>query len=463
MLEGLSMIQKTVSEILKMLGSNSENTAFDDVMIQGVCIDSRNVEKGNLFIPLKGERVNGHAYASMAIEKGAAALLWEVNEPDPPKDIALIFVEDCAKALWQLAAAYRSLCHYKVVGITGSNGKTSTKDMVAGVLSEQFKVMKTQGNHNNEIGVPLTLLSFDEDIDVAVVEMGMENLHEIEDLCKIVKPDIGIITNVGVAHLENLGSMENIAKAKCELIEGIRQAGTFIYNGDDPYLAQEVCNHDLSHVTVKTFGEGEHNLCALTSFSQSSQGITFKHSMSELTYNCDILGRHQAMNGCAAYLVGHELGMCDEAIQRGFHRVVPTSMRNELVTVGKWTVLNDAYKSNPQSALAALSTFDQLPGINRIAVLGDMLELGETSPTLHEQLGLACGNFKLDKVFCLGEMAQYIAKGALAAGIKDVRHYTDREALLSALLDETENEATVLFKGSRGMKLDEILDQIKGR
>lgn len=455
------MIQKTVSEIREMLGSNSENTAFDDVMIRGVCIDSRQVEKGNLFIPLKGERVNGHAYAAMAIEKGAAALLWNADEPNPPKDIALIFVEDSAKALWQLAGAYRSLCHYKVVGITGSNGKTSTKDMVAGVLSEQFKVMKTQGNHNNEIGVPLTLLSFDEDIDVAVVEMGMENLHEIEALCEIVKPDIGIITNVGVAHLENLGTMENIAKAKCEIIEGIHDGGAFFYNGDDPYLALEVSNHDLSRLSVKIFGEGKHNDCALISFVQSSKGISFKHTMSALEYSCDILGRHQAMNGCAAYLVGCELGMSDEAIQLGFRRVMPTSMRNELSAVGKWTVLNDAYKSNPQSALAALSTFDQVPGDNRIAVLGDMLELGETSPSLHEQLGLDCAKFKLDKVFCLGEMAAYIAKGAKTAGIRDVRHFDKREDLLSALLDESTSEATVLFKGSRGMKLDEILDQIK--
>ena len=269
------MIKKTVSEIRQMLGLKNENTMVDEVAVKGVCIDSRQVEAGNLFIPLVGERVNGHAYADMALANGAAAMLWNVNEPNPPKDAAVILVEDTAAALWQLAGAYRLLCHYKTVGITGSNGKTSTKDMVAGVLSERYRVMKTQGNHNNEIGVPLTLLSFDEDIDVAVVEMGMENRHEIEALCEIVKPDIGIITNVGVAHLENLGSMANIAKAKCELIEGLHNGSAFFYNGDDPYLGQEIPSHDLRQLRVQTFGEGEHNDCRLTSFSQHHEGITF--------------------------------------------------------------------------------------------------------------------------------------------------------------------------------------------
>ena len=455
------MIKKTVSEIRQMLGLKNENTMVDEVAVKGVCIDSRQVEAGNLFIPLVGERVNGHAYADMALANGAAAMLWNVNEPNPPKDAAVILVEDTAAALWRLAGAYRLLCHYKTVGITGSNGKTSTKDMVAGVLSERYRVMKTQGNHNNEIGVPLTLLSFDEDIDVAVVEMGMENRHEIEALCEIVKPDIGIITNVGVAHLENLGSMANIAKAKCELIEGLHNGSAFFYNGDDPYLGQEIPSHDLRQLRVQTFGEGEHNDCRLTSFSQHHEGITFTLSLTDHTFSCNILGRHQAMNGCAAYLAGHELGMSDDEIQRGFQRVETTSMRNELSSVGKWLVLNDAYKSNPQSALAALATFDQIKGGNRIAVLGDMLDLGETSPMLHEQLGRDCAKFKLDKVFCLGPLAEYIAKGAKAAGISDVRHFIERDELLAALLAETDHEATVLFKGSRGMKLDEIFDQIK--
>ena len=462
MLEGLAMIRKSVSEISQMLGIKKLDKEFE-VEIEGVCIDSRQVKKGNLFIPLQGERVNGHDYAKMAIEHGAAALLWNVNESNPPQDVPVLLVEDTAKALWDLAGAYRSLCHYKAIGITGSNGKTSTKDMIAGVLSERYKVMKTQGNHNNEIGVPLTLLSFDEDIDIAVVEMGMENLHEIDALCEIVKPDFAIITNVGVAHLENLGSMENIAKAKCEIIDGVATKGSLFYNGDDPYLGQEAVAHKLNSLNVKTFGEGEQNDCQLTSFHQNGKGISFTHSMSDCTFSCDVLGRHQAMNGCAAYLVGHELGMSDEEIVKGFLNVEATSLRNELMSIGKWCVLNDAYKSNPQSALAALETFEHVAGHNRIAVLADMLELGDTSPMLHEQLGKACADFHLDKVFCLGSMAEFIAKGAREAGIADVRHFSEREALLSALVAELDHEATVLFKGSRGMKLDELIDQIKDR
>ena len=193
--------------------------------IQGVCIDSRKVVDGNLYIPIRGENNNGHKYVKQAIENGAKAVLWERKELDPPTDVVVILVDDTTKALQDLAKAYRNQLSMKVVGITGSNGKTSTKDILASVLKQHYITQKTMGNYNNEIGVPLTLLSLNENVEVAVVEMGMENLGELSFLTNMVKPDIAIISNVGTAHLENLGTMENIAKAKLEIVEGLSEKG----------------------------------------------------------------------------------------------------------------------------------------------------------------------------------------------------------------------------------------------
>lgn len=452
------MIKRKISEIAEML--HASTNAKHDVYIEGVSIDSRKINTGNLFIPLKGERVNGHHYYQMAVENGAAALLWEIDEPNAPSDIPLIFVEDTTKALWNLAKEYRSQCHYQVVGITGSNGKTSTKDMIAGVLSARYKVEKTAGNHNNEIGVPLTLLSFSEECEVAIVEMGMENLHEIEELCEIVKPDFGVITNVGVAHLENLGSMENIAKAKCELIDGITPEGYFFYNGDDEYLRKEISQRTIENLKVSRFGEGVENECQLTDFVQKASGISFKTNLSEKTFECDILGKHQAMNGCAAILCAQALGLSDDEIAAGFKKVEKTGMRNQLESAGKCTILNDAYKSNPQSAMAALATFEAFESPYKVVVFGDMLELGETSPKLHEDLGKACADYKMDELYCIGEMARYIMQGAESAGIK-TRYFENKDELVEALLPLKEKTSMLLVKGSRGMKLDEVVERLK--
>lgn len=210
------MIMRSVDSIIRMLDADYIENENIDKQIMGVSIDSRKVVQGNLYIPIRGDKFNGHAFAAQAIENGAAAMLWERKEPNPPKEVTVILVENTLIALQVLAAVYRRQLHLKIVGITGSNGKTSTKDILAAMLATKYATQKTLGNFNNEIGVPLTLLSLSEHTEMAVVEMGMENLDELDFLSKLVKPDIAIITNIGTAHLENLGSMENIAKAKVD-------------------------------------------------------------------------------------------------------------------------------------------------------------------------------------------------------------------------------------------------------
>lgn len=455
------MIKKKYSEIANMLNVPFDER-FSDVSIQGVSIDTRAISKHNLFIPLKGERVDSHLFVQQAIEQGAAAILWNQSMDNPPTDFPVLLVEDTLQALSDLAHAYALTCHYQTIAITGSNGKTSTKDLIAGVLSEKYKVQKTLGNHNNEIGVPLTLLEFDEDCEIGVVEMGMENLGEIRQLCQIVAPNIGIITNVGVAHLENLGSLENIAKAKCEMIEGIVKGGSFFYNGDDAYLLQEVKHHDCSKLNVQSFGKSASNDCQLQTFHQNDAGIEFKTSLSAGSYSCDIYGEHQALNACAAILCAQQLGLSDTEIVRGFKKVEKTGMRNELEKINQATILNDAYKSNPQSALAALHTFEAFESPYRVVVLGDMLELGETSPHLHEELGRACQNFSIDELYCIGEMAQYIARGAKATCKQTKVHsLMDKQKLIEELRPFLDRECLILVKGSRGMKLDEVIAQLK--
>ena len=230
------MIIRSIDAIIRMLDADYIENADIEEKIQGVCIDSRKVVEGNLYIPIHGANNNGHAYVQQAIDNGARAVLWERREANPPKEIVIILVDDTTAALQQLAKAYRDQLNMKVVGVTGSNGKTSTKDILASVLAKHFITQKTLGNYNNEIGVPLTLLSLSENCEAAVVEMGMENLQELSFLTQIVRPDIAIISNVGTAHLENLGNMENIARAKMEITEGLGEHGLLIYNGDQQLL-----------------------------------------------------------------------------------------------------------------------------------------------------------------------------------------------------------------------------------
>lgn len=451
------MIIRSIDSIIRMLDADYiENTDIEE-MITGVCIDSRKVVNGNLYIPIHGIHNNGHQYVKQAIENGAKAVLWEKRELNPPKEVTVILVEDTTKALQALAKAYRHQLSMKVVGITGSNGKTSTKDILASVLAQHYRTQKTLGNFNNEIGVPLTLLSFSEEIEVGVVEMGMENLGELSFLTHLVEPDIAIIANVGTAHLENLGSLENIAKAKLEIVEGLKEQGMFIYNGDQQLLRDAVRDALIpGHIAIRTFGEGENNDYRVSEQVQREDGLTF--SINEERYHLDMIGKHQAMNATAAYIAAKALGLSNEEIQKGFSAIEKTGLRNELVKVNHALILNDSYKSNPQSALAALDTMEEFDIPYKIAVLGDMLELGHTSDMIHYQLGKALAKYHLNEVLTIGDMARYIAQGAFnnLEGVT-ICHYEHKDALYEYLRKYMEKDCMVLVKGSRGMKLDELV------
>ena len=451
-------MHKKCSEIAKMLGIEWESDQ-EDRIVSGVCFDSRQVKENDLFVPLIGERVNGHRYGQQVADGGAICILWNENEENVPLGICVLKVKNTSTAFRELARAYRDLCGFKIVGITGSNGKTSTKDLVAGVLSAKYKVQKTSGNYNAEVGVNYTICNFDEDIDVGVVGIGMERMHEVEQLCEIARPDIGIITNVGTAHLENLGSQENIAKAKCELIDSLSRDGIFIYNGDDTYLMKEIKNHTLPKTTF-SYGEKAFNDCILTTFNQSEKGISFSTNLLG-GISASLLGRHQAFNGMAAILTAKALGLSDEEIRRGFTLIEPTKWRTQLEVMGTCKILNDVYKSNPQSALAALETFQELKSDEKIIVFGDMFDLGEKTLQIHYDLGRSVAQYDCDQLFCIGELSKEIQKGASEAGVKAEWVETQSE-LVEKLKPYLDKNCMILIKGSRGMHLDQVLNELKG-
>lgn len=454
------MMIRSIDAIIRMLDADYIENADIEEKVYGVCIDSRKVVEGNLYIPIHGANNNGHDYVRQAIDNGAKAVLWERNEPNPPQDVVVILVEDTTAALQKLAESYRHQLDMKVIGITGSNGKTSTKDILAGILSQHYVTQKTMGNFNNEIGVPLTLLSLSENVEAAVVEMGMENLGELSFLTNMVKPDIAIITNVGCAHLENLGSMENIAKAKVEIVEGLNDHGLFIYNGDQKLLDDAVKAKMIpGTIRIKTFGKEQPCDGFVDHIRQDETGVSFSLN-TEHVYHLDMIGKHNACNAAAAILAAKALGLSDEEIQRGLHSIEKTGLRNELVRIKQALILNDSYKSNPNSALAAMDTMEEFDYDYKIAVLGDMLELGDTSDMIHYTLGKDLVAYQVNEVLTIGEMARYIAQGARDHTQAHVQQFETKEELLAYLLPYLDKNCMILVKGSRGMKLDEVVEEL---
>ena len=366
-------------------------------------------------------------------------------------------------ALQQLAYAYRMQLKLKIIGITGSNGKTSTKDILAGMLSSNYITQKTLGNYNNEIGVPLTLLSLSENTQVAVVEMGMENLGELDFLSRMVRPDIAIITNVGTAHLENLGSMENIAKAKLEITHGLKPYGLFIYHGDQALLHAAVTREAIrGDIRIKTFGEQKDNDMVLSYVKQEVKGISFSVNEEEMRFCVPLLGRHQAINAMAALLCARELQLSDVDIQSGMAKMEKTGMRNELMKTHQAYILNDSYKSNPQSTIAAMDTLALLDSPYKIVVLADMLDMGESSDRIHFNLGKQLASYQVNEILTYGEMSAYITQGALQECDKDVfiRHFNNKQQLIDYLMPYRKKNCMILIKGSRGLKMDEIVDAL---
>jgi len=456
------MINIKIKDVIEIL--DAEYSGNIDELICGISIDSRKVSEHNLFIPIKGLTTNGHKYIKDAIDKGIVATLWNKDEPNPPTNIAVIFVDDTVNGLQKLALSYRNKLKTKIIGITGSNGKTSTKDITAGILSHKYITQKTLGNYNTEIGVPYTLLSLDEDCEVAVIEMGMERKGEIDFLTRLVQPDIGIITSVGLVHIDNFESIEDIAKAKLEIVNGIKSDGLFIYYGDDELIENTVRNTEIkSGIRKETFGEKPNNTLWVKEFKEDTNGITFKISVDECDeLHVEMLGKHQSLNALAAILAAKELGMTYEEIKLGLLKIEKTGLRNEVLKIKECTILNDCYKSNPVSIKAALDIFELFESEKKIVVLGDMLGYREMSEDMHYNVGKDLSDHKIDELVTIGEMAKDIARGAMEnTEIKSIIEFDNKEQATDYISKYLDTNSTILIKGSRFLKLEYITNKLK--
>lgn len=446
-------------EILKAasgkLEAGNENTEFT-----GISTDSRKISAGDLFIPLSGLNFDGHDFIQKAIDSGAAGAVANKKVQTTGGHV-IIRVDDTAAALRDIAAYYRQKFNVPFVGITGSVGKTSTKDMVACALGGRYKVLKTEGNLNNEIGVPLTVFNLNNTHEVAVVEMGMSGFGEIGRLTAIVKPRIAIITNIGIAHIEKLGSRQNILKAKMEILEGLEKGGVVIMNGDDTLLRgassfidfrkklygiEEKC--DYQAYNIKTYGEDGSDFEILTG------NIEYK-------VRVPVPGIHNIYNALAAIAAGLELNVPMQDIISGISQFNPGKMRLNIFEKDGIKIIDDVYNANPQSMQAALNVLSDISaGARKIAVLGDMLELGEWAGKAHYDIGRYAAGKGVEHIIAVGPNSGQVALGAFEGGCRRenaVTFGTNPDALhyLNSIVKEDD---IILVKGSRGMKMEEIVN-----
>ncbi|MGO1367777.1 MAG: UDP-N-acetylmuramoyl-tripeptide--D-alanyl-D-alanine ligase [Senegalia sp. (in: firmicutes)] len=452
------MINKKLIEIEEMIDSKSLKEKHHNLKINGVSKDTRTIKRDELYIPIIGENFDGHDFIAKAIENGAIASLWDKNHPIPDIDFPFILVDDTLKAVQKLSKEYRDSLDLKVIGITGSNGKTSTKDILSSILKTKYKTYKTKGNLNNELGVPLTLLSLSEDTEIAVIEMGMSSLGEIEVLTKLASPDLAIITSIGTAHLQDLKTKENIIKAKLEILKGLKRDGLFIYPGDEPDLKSAVDKLNISQDII-TFGNNKSNDYIIEEISTDKNGIRFtiKNDISK-EFFLPMLGNHQIFNTSAAIAASRHLDISFKNIQDGLNTLELTAMRNELIHGHGFDILNDSYNSNPDSSKAALKTIYSLSNYKqKIIVFGDMLELGKKEIEMHKEIGELIDFSKIDYLFTFGDLAKHTGNQAKKNTLdKKVFSFDDKSKLISKIKEVLKEDSIILLKGSRGMKLEEI-------
>ena len=432
-------------------------TLAEPVTIRAVVTDSRKVEPGCVFVCFPGERVDGHDYAAGAYRSGAEYIVANHPVEGVPADRTVI-VPDSGKAMIRMASNYRMLFNPRMIGVTGSVGKTTTKEFCYAVLSAFGKTLKTEGNQNNDIGVPNTLFRLTDDTEYAVVEMGMDHAGEIERLTRCARPSAGIITMIGVSLLENLGTRENILKAKLEICNGLPEGAPLVLNYDDKFLRAAKLPAHVRPVWFSLADESA-DVCAL-SIRQEKDGMSFVlEDQEEGTFVVKIpaMGKHNVANALAAYCAATRLGCDPRKVIQGLAAFEQTGRRQKVVDSKGVTVIEDCYNANPDSMKAALAMFKEYPCKRRFALLGDMLELGDLSREAHEEVGREAAESGLDTLITYGEQAKRIAVVAAAKGLTTLHANTYREAA-DALLKLMQPGDALLVKASRGMALEKVLE-----
>lgn len=427
--------------------------------VQGIVTDSRKVEEGFLFVPIKGARVDAHDFIDGVMEKGALCTLTERELGE--KSFPYIKVNSSLQAVKDIAEFYLEQLSIPVVGITGSVGKTSTKEMIAAVLEEKYNVLKTKGNFNNELGVPLTVFGLRPDHEIAVLEMGISDFGEMHRLAKIARPDTCVITNIGLCHLEFLKSRDGILKAKTEIFDFLESDGHVILNGDDDKL---ITVRDVKGIKPLFFGVDNHQgVWADEIESKGLKGISCRIHAGEESFKVliPIPGRHMVYNALAGTAVGLTYGMNMEEIKKGIESLQSLSGRFHIIETGNRTIVDDCYNANPVSMKASLDVLQDALG-RRVAILGDMGELGKEEVEMHREVGVYAAARDIDKIICVGELAGDMAEAArLAAPTKDIVHFAEKESLLEALPEMIRDGDTILVKASHFMEFEKVVEMLK--
>lgn len=481
----------SIGEIARACGGRlvlqgaADRMVSEETLVDSVVLDSRKVTAGGVFVATVGERVDGHRFIPQVFAAGAVLAVTEKTpeqveaECGEPADGwgSYLCVEDTFQALKDMAEYYRSKLSLPIVGITGSVGKTSTKEFIAGVLAEKYHVLKTEGNFNNEVGVPLTLLRIREEHEAAVVEMGISDFGEMHRLSKMVRPNFCVITNIGQCHLENLKSREGILRAKTEIFDYMAEDGMVCLNGEDDMLRTVTEVHGKkTHFFGLGGWDGEEVYAAdiVSKGLWGSEAVLHMPESSAFDVQIPLPGRHMVINGAAAACVARLLGLTNEQIAEGIRKIQPVGGRNNLLRLTDYTVIDDCYNANPVSMRAAIDLL-AMADTYRVAILGDMFELGENSDALHAGVGAYAAASGADCLICVGENARHIYEGAVkeeeeqteGAKKQKIYYFAAREDLLRELADAGRRDVflpkgcTVLVKASHGMKFTELVDCLK--
>lgn len=454
-----------VKDILKVTNGKLIS-GNEDIECENFSKDTRIIKKDDIYIGIKGENFDGCKFWKAALDKGAKGVIIEnieisENEKNTYKDKIIISVENSLEALYKIAEAKRDLYNIPIIAITGSVGKTSTKDIVANVVSKKYKTLKTIGNNNNNIGLPFTILKLKNE-EAAVLEMGMNHFGEISLLSKIAKPDICVITNIGTSHIGNLGSRENILKAKLEILEGANNPKIVINNDND--LLHKWYLENKQNFKIQTFGiknKSDLNAENIT-LSSSGSSYTYKFNDENIKINVPVGGEHFILNSLCATLVGKILGIKNSNIKKGIESFELTNKRMDITELDNGTkIINDAYNASYESMKASLKVLSEYKQNRKIAVLGDMFELGKYSKELHEKVGEEVANNNIDILICTGENARFIVQKAKEKiNSKNVYYVDTKEEIEVLLKEKAEKGDVILFKASNGMKFYELAERM---
>ncbi|MEN3037543.1 MAG: UDP-N-acetylmuramoyl-tripeptide--D-alanyl-D-alanine ligase [Candidatus Kryptonium sp.] len=431
--------------------------------ILGVSTDSRKIKKGEIFFALRGERFDGHDFVSSAFKKGAIACVvnfdWFEKNKEKFKGKILIGVEDTLKALGKLANVYRNDFDIPIIAVAGSNGKTTTKEMIALILGQKYKVLKSEGNLNNQIGVPLTLLRLRRRHQIAVIEFGTNHFGEIRYLCEVAEPNYGLITNIGREHIEFLGDVEGVAREEGSLFDFLYEKNGFVFiNADDNYLKKmgEKFDNKLTFGFSKD-ADVRGEIVSVDDLARYRFKVKFNGR--EQNLKLKVPGEHIVINAISAFAVGLKFGVSPSLIKKALQSYEPFSKRMEIVKVKGITIINDTYNANPDSMIASLKTLTQIKcSGKRVAVLGDMLELGSYTEEAHKEIGKKVADFGIDYLFTYGSATHYTYE--IASGlIKHAIHFDDKDLLVYHLFEIVEKGDVILVKGSRGVKMEEVVEK----